>query len=145
MYPCIVYWLLFRVIFVMKDGYDTVVMDGDIQKETVKIVFVYKDGTECVIDAPVGESILKLAHDNDLGIEGACESSLACSTCHVILEKEYFEKLDNAIDKEEDMLDLAFGVTKTSRLCCQIKVTKDLEGMRVIVPDQTRNVHLSKK
>lgn len=71
---------------------------------------------------------------------GACEGSLACSTCHVIVEdQEYFDKLDEPEDDENDMLDLAFGLTETSRLGCQIKCDKELDGIRLKIPGATRN------
>ena len=68
--------------------------------------------------ARVGESLLQVAHNNEVELEGACESSLACSTCHVILDKKIFESLPEACEEEEDLLDLAYGLTQTSRLGC---------------------------
>ena len=83
--------------------------------DTIRVVFVDRDGDEYVIDdAPVGESMLEIAHANDVELEGACEGSLACSTCHVIVEDEdVFDGLPEATDDENDMLDLAFGLTET--------------------------------
>ena len=81
----------------------------------------------------------KVAKD-DIDLEGACEGSLACSTCHVIVDNAYFNKLSEPSEDEEDMLDLAFGLTKTSRLGCQIVLSKDLDGIVVEVPDETRNI-----
>ncbi len=107
--------------------------------EKVKITFVEK-GEEKTFEVPVGTTVLEAAHNNDIDLEGACEGSLACSTCHVILEDEYFNKLEEPSEDEEDMLDLAFGLTQTSRLGCQITMTKDLDGLKVKVPDETRNV-----
>lgn len=108
---------------------------------TVRVTFIDKDGkTEFPIDAPIGKSVLEIAHDNKIDLEGACEASLACSTCHVILDKEYFDKLPAPVEEEEDMLDLAFGLTETSRLGCQIKITPELEGMRLKLPPATRNM-----
>ena len=71
---------------------------------------------------------------------GACEGSLACSTCHVILEQDMYNKLEEPTDEENDMLDLAPGLTETSRLGCQVIMSKDLDGMVVTLPNATRNV-----
>lgn len=106
----------------------------------VKITFVLKNGQEKEVDAPIGLSVLEVAHRNDIDLEGACEGSLACSTCHIIVEQEFFDKIPSASENEEDMLDLAFGLTTTSRLGCQINVTEDLEGLRVRLPQATRNM-----
>jgi len=81
-----------------------------------RLVFVERDGTRREVDAPLGLSVLEIAHRNDIDIEGACEGSLACSTCHVIVDAEWYELLKEASEDEEDMLDLAFGLTATSRL-----------------------------
>ena len=104
-----------------------------------KVTFIERDGTRREFDAPVGLSLLEIAHKHDIDLEGACEGSLACSTCHVVVEKEWFEKLAPASEDEEDMLDLAFGLTKTSRLGCQIIVSEELDGLTVRLPAGTRN------
>ena len=106
---------------------------------SVKITFVLPNGQNTVLDAPVGISILELAHRNKLPLEGACEGSLACSTCHVIFESEHFDNLKEATEEEEDMLDLAFGLTKTSRLGCQIIVDQKLDGAVIKIPSVNRN------
>ena len=83
--------------------------------------FIFEDSKGGLIKearARIGETILEVAHNNDVDLEGACEQSLACSTCHVILEEEIFDNLDYPCDEEEDMLDLAYGLTHTSRLGC---------------------------
>ena len=80
------------------------------------------------------------AHKKHGDMEGACEGSLACSTCHVIVDQEWFPKLEPASEDEEDMLDLAFDLTKTSRLGCQIIMTEDLDGLVVTLPQQTNNM-----
>ena len=85
-----------------------------------------------------------MAHNNEVDLEGACESSLACSTCHVILDSEIYDSLDEAVEEEEDMLDLAYGLTHTSRLGCQVFVTKEMEGMLVKLPSHTRNFYVDK-
>lgn len=110
----------------------------------VNITFIEKDGNEKVIDAQVGLSLLEIAHKNEIDLEGACEGSLACSTCHVIIDPEFFSKLPDAREEEEDMLDLAFGLTHTSRLGCQIIVSEELEGLKVRLPAATRNIMVDK-
>ncbi|WP_339052315.1 ferredoxin family 2Fe-2S iron-sulfur cluster binding protein [Candidatus Lariskella endosymbiont of Epinotia ramella] len=105
-----------------------------------KIHFIERDGNKKTVEAPVGLSLLEVAHKYAIDIEGACEGSLACSTCHVIISPEWFDKLEQAKDEEEDMLDLAFGLTKTSRLGCQIIVDNSLDGLEVRLPGATRNI-----
>jgi len=105
-----------------------------------KMTFVNPDGTEVDVDAANGLSVLEIAHKNDIDLEGACEGSLACSTCHVIVEDTWFDKLEEPEEEEEDMLDLAFGLQQTSRLGCQIIMSDDLDGLKVHVPSATRNI-----
>ncbi len=106
-----------------------------------KVIFKYGDGEVKEIDAPSGISLLEVAHKNDIPLEGACEGSLACSTCHVVIEDEsVFNNLPEAEEEEEDMLDLAFGLTRTSRLGCQIILTDEIDGITLLVPDATRNM-----
>lgn len=107
-----------------------------------KLIFVIdKEGTEKIVEeAPIGLSILEIAHQNDIDLEGACEGSLACATCHVILDEEFYNKLKKPSEEEEDMLDLAFGLTHTSRLGCQIIITEEFNGMKVYLPSATRNI-----
>ena len=107
-----------------------------------KITFIDSEDKRTEVDAPVGLSVLEIAHKNGLDLEGACEGSLACSTCHVVVAQEWFDKLDEASEEEEDMLDLAFGLTHTSRLGCQIKMSDALDGLVVTVPGGTRNMLL---
>lgn len=109
--------------------------------EKIKVIFVEGD-KETEVEALVGLSILEVAHNNDIDLEGACEGSLACATCHVILEEKIYNSLKEPEEAEEDMLDLAFGLTHTSRLGCQIILTKELDGMRVILPSATRNINI---
>jgi 2Fe-2S ferredoxin len=105
------------------------------------MTFVSPDGTvRKEVDAPVGLSVLEIAHRNDIDLEGACEGSLACSTCHVVVDPKWYDELDDPTEEEEDMLDLAFGLTHTSRLGCQIKMTEDLDGLVVTLPSATRNM-----
>ena len=107
-----------------------------------KMVFVERDGTRREVEAPLGLSVLEIAHRHGIDIEGACEGSLACSTCHVIIEPEWYDLLEAASEDEEDMLDLAFNLTKTSRLGCQIVITEELDGLTVQLPAATRNLLL---
>ncbi len=105
-----------------------------------KMTFIHPDGTRQEVEAPDGLSVMEIAHKNDIDLEGACEGSLACSTCHVIVDEEWYAKLDEASEEEEDMLDLAFGLTHTSRLGCQIRMCDDLDGLEVALPAATRNM-----
>ena len=105
-----------------------------------KMTFIERDGTRREVDAPVGLSVLEIAHKHKVDIEGACEGSLACSTCHVIVEPAWSKKLTRATEDEEDMLDLAFGLEKTSRLGCQIVITEALDGLTVKLPAGSRNM-----
>ena len=105
-----------------------------------KMTFVDLSGQEKIVEAPNGLSVMEIAHMHDIDLEGACEGSLACSTCHVIVEGDWFKKLEDASEDEEDMLDLAFGLTSTSRLGCQIIMNDDLDGLTVKLPMGTRNM-----
>jgi len=104
-----------------------------------KMSFVEHNGVAREVDAPLGLSVLEIAHRHGVDIEGACEGSLACSTCHVIVEAGWFAKLAKPTEDEEDMLDLAFGLEATSRLGCQIVMTAALDGLVVKLPAATRN------
>ena len=110
--------------------------------EKVKIVFIEKGETK-EFEVPDGISVLEVAHNNNINLEGACEGSLACSTCHVVVDKKFYDRLSPPSEDEEDMLDLAFGLTPTSRLGCQIIMTKELDGLTLIVPDETRNISIN--
>tara|TARA_B100000900_G_scaffold402008_1_gene407341 strand:+ start:993 stop:1325 length:333 start_codon:yes stop_codon:yes gene_type:complete len=105
-----------------------------------KIIFIEPDGKEKTVEAENGLSILEVAHNNGIDLEGACEGSLACSTCHIIVERNFFDNLPEPSEEEEDMLDLAFGLTHTSRLGCQIIIDEKLDGMKVKIPTGTRNM-----
>jgi ferredoxin, 2Fe-2S len=107
-----------------------------------KMTFIDREGKRHEVDAPVGLSVLEIAHRNDIDLEGACEGSLACSTCHVVISDEDFDRLSEPTEDEEDMLDLAFGLTATSRLGCQIIITEELDGLTVSLPAGTRNMML---
>ena len=105
-----------------------------------KMIFIKTGGERLEVEAPLGLSVLEIAHRNNIDLEGACEGSLACSTCHVIIDPEWYDVLEAASEDEEDMLDLAFGLTHTSRLGCQIKMTEELDGLTVTLPTATRNM-----
>ena len=104
-----------------------------------KMTFISPDGQRQTVDAPLGLSVMEIAHRHEIELEGACEGSLACSTCHVIVAPDWYELLTEASEEEEDMLDLAFGLSKTSRLGCQIRMTEELDGLVVTLPAGTRN------
>ena len=110
-----------------------------------KMIFVEPNGAKKEVEAPVGLSILEIAHNNKIDLEGACEGSLACSTCHVVVDSEWFTKLSEPTEDEEDMLDLAFGLTHTSRLGCQIIMKPELDGLTVRLPEATRNIMVGDK
>lgn len=106
-----------------------------LNSETVKITYIDSIGNEKTVDAPIGKNLLDIAHDNNIELEGACGGELACATCHLVFEKRIYDILPEKEPEEDDMLDLAMGLTDTSRLGCQIKVTKDMENMSVRIPD----------
>ena len=102
-----------------------------------KMTFLHTDGSRLEVDAALGLSILEVAREHDINIEGACEGSLACATCHVIVATDQFDLLPEISEDEEDMLDLAFDLTRTSRLGCQIRITEALDGLTVTLPVDT--------
>ncbi len=99
-----------------------------------RIVFVKADGNEQVVDAENGLSVMEVAVRNGIDIEATCEGSLACATCHLIVDEEWYDKLPPKLPEEDDMLDFAFNLTKNSRLSCQIKITPELDGIKFRVP-----------
>lgn len=125
-----------------------------------RITFIDKEGQEHTFEVADGDNLLDIAQSEDLEMEGshahcalqacaddvlgACGGSCACSTCHVIVEQnDMYDKMVEPDDDENDMLDLAFGLTETSRLGCQVKMSKDLDGLRVRLPSMTRNLQAS--
>ncbi|XP_071799709.1 adrenodoxin-like protein 1, mitochondrial [Asterias amurensis] len=110
--------------------------------EIVNITYVDRSGETIPVQGKIGDNVMYLAHRHDIEVEGACEASLACCTCHVVLPEEYYNKLPEIEEEEEDMLDLAPFLTATSRLSCQIILTKDLDGMEVKLPQATRNFYV---
>ena len=99
------------------------------------VVFVKRDGTEVTVEADAGLSIMEIGRDNGIGIEGTCGGSLSCATCHVVVDEAWVAKTGSPSADEEDMLDLAFGLEETSRLGCQIKLSDDLDGVKVRLPE----------
>eukprot|EP01103_Thecamoeba_quadrilineata_P016473 TRINITY_DN5517_c0_g1_i1.p1 TRINITY_DN5517_c0_g1~~TRINITY_DN5517_c0_g1_i1.p1 ORF type:complete len:171 (+),score=19.23 TRINITY_DN5517_c0_g1_i1:68-580(+) len=110
--------------------------------EVVNITYIDRNGKHNPIRGKVGDNVLYLAHRFGIDLEGACEASLACSTCHVIVDDEHFDLLEDPKEAEEDMLDLAPGLTTTSRLGCQIILEKKHEGMVLRLPAITRNFYV---
>ena len=107
-----------------------------------KVIFIDANGTRREIAAPSGQTLMEIGRDAGLDIEGACDGAMACSTCHVIVDEAWAAKIAPKTDDEQDMLDLALGVQKNSRLGCQIKLTDALDGLVVALPKQTRNILL---
>jgi ferredoxin len=103
--------------------------------------FIAEDGvTVREVEAPAGERLLDVAQAEGEPLEGTCEGQMACSTCHVIVAAEDFGRLPRASEEEEDMLDLAANVTRTSRLACQIWLTEGLESLTVRMPGTAHNM-----
>eukprot|EP00569_Conticribra_weissflogii_P002520 CAMPEP_0171347630 /NCGR_PEP_ID=MMETSP0878-20121228/28504_1 /TAXON_ID=67004 /ORGANISM="Thalassiosira weissflogii, Strain CCMP1336" /LENGTH=190 /DNA_ID=CAMNT_0011851729 /DNA_START=73 /DNA_END=645 /DNA_ORIENTATION=+ len=116
---------------------------------TIPLSFLNPDSTTTTISARLGETLLQTAHRTGIEMEGACEGVCACSTCHVILTQEMYDRLleeqceEGCLgENEEDMLDMAFGLTHTSRLGCQVKVEEWMEGARIELPKATRNFYV---
>ncbi|KAL7845813.1 hypothetical protein AOLI_G00240050 [Acnodon oligacanthus] len=111
----------------------------------VTVNFINRDGEKITVKASPGESLLDVVVDQDLDFDGfgACEGTLACSTCHVIFEEEIYKQLGPISDEEMDMLDLAYGLTDTSRLGCQICLTKSLDGVTVRLPESVADIRQS--
>ncbi|KAK9768342.1 mitochondrial matrix iron-sulfur protein [Basidiobolus ranarum] len=108
--------------------------------KSLTVNFITAEGENVTVKAAEGDNIMEIAHQNHIDLEGACEGSLACSTCHVVIPDEFYEKLEEPSDEENDMLDLAFGLTDTSRLGCQVIMTPELDGITCKIPSATRNM-----
>lgn len=111
-------------------------------QDIVKVIFIDRDGERQVIDGKVGDNVMYLAQRHDLDVEGACEASLACCTCHVYVEDKFYEMMDEPCEEEEDMLDLAPFLKENSRLSCQIILSKEMDGMEITLPSATRNFYV---
>ncbi len=106
-----------------------------------RVRFISADGTRTQeVDAPAGERLLDVAQAAGQPLEGTCEGQMACSTCHVIVDAADFPKLPRSSEEEEDMLDLAAGVTRHSRLACQIWLADDLPSLTVRIPGAVHNM-----
>ncbi|BHF77400.1 2 iron, 2 sulfur cluster binding [Sparganum proliferum] len=110
--------------------------------DIVRVTFITKDKERIQINGKVGDNLLYLARFHKIDMEGACEASLACSTCHVYVNEKFFNRLPPALDGEEDMLDLAVFLKPNSRLGCQIILSKELDGLEVELPPATRNFYV---
>ena len=110
----------------------------------MRLVFVSPNGEEKPVQGAFeGKNILEVAHDVNVDLEGACDCSCACSTCHVVLQPDDYAASSRAFtEEEEDMLDLAFGLTETSRLGCQVVLGPQHDGMRITLPSATRNMYV---
>jgi ferredoxin len=106
----------------------------------IKVTFITADGDRIAAQAHVGERLLAVAQAAGMPLEGTCEGQMACSTCHVVIAREWFDRLPAASEDEEDMLDLAAGVTRTSRLSCQIELGEELDGIELRIPGESRDM-----
>ncbi|XP_043940515.1 ferredoxin-2, mitochondrial [Protopterus annectens] len=110
--------------------------------DVVNVIYIDRSGRRIPVKAKVGDNVLYLAHKHGIDLEGACDASLACSTCHVYVKEEYLEKLPMPEEREEDMLDMAPLLQENSRLGCQIILTKELDGIELQLPKITRNFYV---
>lgn len=108
----------------------------------VQVCFINPNGERVESDAEAGARLLEVGQAAGMPLEGTCEGQMACSTCHVIVASEWFAKLSPASPDEEDMLDLAAGVSRTSRLSCQIELTDELNGLEVRVPGISHDMQI---
>ncbi len=106
----------------------------------MKIEFVTAKGDSVLAEANPGDNLLRVAQAAGLPLEGTCEGQMACSTCHVVVAKEWFDRLEEASEEEEDMLDLAAGVARTSRLSCQIDLAAEMDGLTVRIPAESHDM-----
>ena len=106
----------------------------------VKVRFIDRDGNAVEAEGAAGTSLLEAGQAAGMPLEGTCEGQMACSTCHVIVPPEWFDELSPAVDDEEDMLDLAAGACRTSRLSCQIVLSEALDGIEVRIPEESRDM-----
>jgi ferredoxin len=104
------------------------------------VTFITARGDRVTAQSGEGDCLLEVAQNADMPLEGTCEGQMACSTCHVIVSPDWFSRLPRASEDEEDMLDLAAGVTRTSRLACQITLTEALDGLEVRIPGESHDM-----
>ena len=107
---------------------------------SIKLRFTDSQGNVTEGEGEVGQSLLEVGQALGMPLEGTCEGQMACSTCHVVVDAEWFDKLPEASEEEEDMLDFAAGVRRTSRLSCQIDLTEELDGLSVMVPAEAHDM-----
>ncbi|HFA59158.1 MAG TPA: 2Fe-2S iron-sulfur cluster binding domain-containing protein [Rhodospirillales bacterium] len=100
------------------------------------VIFLLPDGERRRVEVEVGQSLLEAAYRGGIAVEGACGGSMACATCHMIVEDAWFDRLALPSEEEEEMLDLAEGPTPTSRLGCQVRMSPELDGLVVRIPPQ---------
>lgn len=106
----------------------------------VRVHFTTARGDYVAAEGEAGDSLLTVAQAAGMPLEGTCEGQMACSTCHVIVDTSWFDRLPGASEEEEDMLDLAAGVRRTSRLSCQIELTAELDGLAVSIPAESHDM-----
>jgi ferredoxin len=106
----------------------------------IRVRFVSTEGDSRDVEAEAGAILLEVAQNDGQPLEGTCEGQMSCSTCHVIVAPEDFARLPRASEEEEDMLDLAIGAARTSRLACQIVLTPELDGLTVRMPPEHRDM-----
>ncbi|XP_071329420.1 ferredoxin-2, mitochondrial [Trachinotus anak] len=111
-------------------------------EDVVNVVYIDRSGQRIPVKAKVGDNVLYLAHKHGIDLEGACEASLACSTCHVYVSADHFDKLPDPAEREDDMLDMAPMLQENSRLGCQIILTPELDGIELTLPKVTRNFYV---
>ena len=99
-----------------------------------KLTFIQPDGKSIEVDATNGATVMEVAKEHDMPMLAACGGSLACATCHVIVDKHWYKRSGEISEAEEDLLDTAHDLTNTSRLCCQMKVSDDIDGLVVTLP-----------
>ena len=106
----------------------------------MKVTFLTSEGDRVDAQGEPGDSLLRVAQAAGMPLEGTCEGQMACSTCHVVVGAEWFDRLPQASEEEEDMLDLAAGVRRTSRLSCQIVLAEELDGLTVSIPAESHDM-----
>ena len=109
----------------------------------IRVTFITANGEKIVAEGDEGASLLEAGQAAGMPLEGTCEGQMACSTCHVIVDPDWFARLAPASDDEEDMLDLAAGVERYSRLSCQITLGPELEGLTVRIPAESHDMQRS--
>ncbi|ANU07495.1 2Fe-2S iron-sulfur cluster-binding protein [Paraurantiacibacter namhicola] len=109
---------------------------------SITVHFTSRDGDRHTAIAEPGDNLLRVAQAAGMPLEGTCEGQMACSTCHVVVAAEWFDRLAEPSEEEEDMLDLAANVRRTSRLSCQVDLTPELDGLEVEIPAESHDARL---